>query len=95
MLTFNHHVCVQLECLGFRWILINFDKKCCVKSDNLKINHDLQGTLLHTKQNTKIDVFPSSPFIKVSDLVSIVIGFPANIDVAYSRCLVSRDQKAY
>ena len=71
MLTFNHPLCLQIVCLGFRWICINIDKKCFEKSEHLKKIKIMMmiilwdTLLLHTKQNTQIGIIPSSPFKKI------------------------------
>ena len=64
MLTMNHPLCVQIECLGFLWILINIIENVFYKSENIEkdgIIHDMLDTLLQKKQNTQIGVIPHSP----------------------------------
>ena len=55
----NHPLCVQIECLGFLWILINIVENVFYKSENIEkdgIIHDMLDT-----QNTQIGVIPHSP----------------------------------
>ena len=51
---------VKIVYLGYLWILRDVDKKCIKKSikKKKKKNYDLRVTLLHAKQNIKIDVIP-------------------------------------